>query len=91
MIARRLSITGRVQGVFYRQWLIGEATRLGLAGWVRNRSDGGVEAVAQGDAAAIDALVALTRTGPPAARVDEVAVTDCAPEGLTGFVKRPTV
>ncbi|MEH3106599.1 MAG: acylphosphatase [Sphingomonas fennica] len=73
-IARRLTVTGRVQGVFFRDWTVGEAQRLGLDGWVRNRRDGSVEIVAAGHAAAVEALAALCRQGPPAARVEDVAV-----------------
>ena len=67
-----LRIAGRVQGVGYRDALRSEALARGLAGWVRNRRDGTVEAVVQGDAAAIEALVGWARRGPPAARVDRV-------------------
>ena len=57
MIARRLRIHGRVQGVFYRQWTIGTASELGLTGWVRNRDDGTVEAQVQGDESRVEALI----------------------------------
>lgn len=67
-----LAIHGRVQGVNFRHSLALEAERLGLQGWVRNRRDGSVEAVARGPAAACDALVRWARRGPPTARVDRV-------------------
>ena len=69
-----LVISGRVQGVAFRQSTVDEATRLGLAGWVRNLDDGRVEAVAEGDRPRVEALVAWCRRGPRLARVDDVAV-----------------
>jgi acylphosphatase len=69
----QLRITGRVQGVGFREALREEAERLGVNGWVRNRADGSVEALAQGSAEALAALLAWARCGPPAARVDQVA------------------
>jgi acylphosphatase len=71
-VTLHLSIAGRVQGVGYRYALRGEAVARGLAGWVRNRRDGSVEAVLQGDAAAVQAVLDWARRGPPAARVDRV-------------------
>ncbi len=68
----RLTIRGRVQGVFYRASTRRRATELGLVGWVRNLPDGGVEAVAEGPRAALDALVAWCHDGPRSARVDGV-------------------
>lgn len=93
MATRRLLISGRVQGVGFRYSLQREAQRLGLAGWVRNRSDGSVEALAHGAPDALDALVAWARRGPPAARVAEVksepaAAPDPPP---AGFELRPTL
>lgn len=75
-----LCIRGRVQGVGFRDALSREAERLGLTGWVRNRADGDVEAVAQGADAALDALVAWAQRGPPAARVERVERGPPAPE-----------
>ena len=72
----RLQITGRVQGVWFRESMRREAERLGVAGWVRNRPDGSVEAVAQGAPAAVDALVAWARIGPPQARVEHIVQTE---------------
>lgn len=69
-----LGITGRVQGVGYRESLRAEALRLGVKGWVRNRRDGSVEAVLQGTRVDVEALVAWARRGPPAAYVVQVDV-----------------
>jgi acylphosphatase len=70
-----LVVSGRVQGVAFRAYTVDEARRLGLAGWVRNLPDGRVEAEAEGEREALEALVRWCRRGPPAARVDDVAVT----------------
>jgi len=64
-----LSISGRVQGVCYRMYARDEALRLGLTGWVRNRADGSVEAVAEGEADDVARFVRWCRGGPPMARV----------------------
>jgi acylphosphatase len=90
-IRRRLRITGRVQGVFFRDWFVGEARAIGVEGWVRNRMDGSVEAVVQGTAEMVLAAIARARIGSPASRVADVSISDDDPaEILTGFVKRPT-
>ncbi len=75
-MAKHLVIRGRVQGVGYRASLIDEARRLGVTGWVRNRRDGTVEAIVDGDSAAVAAIVAWARRGPPGARVADVLVED---------------
>jgi len=84
-VRRRVVVDGRVQGVFYRDTCRREAERLGVAGWVRNRADGGVEAVFEGVPAAVDAVVAWCRTGPPRAVVTSVRVADEAVVGEAGF------
>lgn len=90
-IARRLLIHGRVQGVWYRGWAVDMAHGLGLAGWVRNRRDGTVEAVVQGDEEAVDRFIALAREGPPAASVERIDVSDEEPATLSGFEQRATL
>lgn len=91
----RLSISGRVQGVWYRGWMVDRARSLGVRGWVRNRADGTVEALVAGPDAAVETLIAAARRGPPAARVDAVAIAP-EPEPLdhdmpVEFHQRPTV
>lgn len=70
-----LLVSGLVQGVAFRAATVDEARRLRVAGWVRNLPDGRVEAEAEGERSSLDALVAFCRRGPPAARVEGVAVT----------------
>ena len=77
-----LIVTGRVQGVFYRQSTLQEAQRLGLRGWVANLPDGSVEIEAEGDEAAVADLVAWAKVGPPAARVEHVRERKLSPTGL---------
>jgi acylphosphatase len=77
----RVVVTGRVQGVAFRAATVAEARRLALSGWVRNREDGAVEALAEGDRAGVEALVAWCRRGPPLARVSGVRVDWEEPRG----------
>lgn len=90
-IARHLLIRGAVQGVGFRASMAAEAERLGVAGWVRNREDGRVEAVVQGPAGAVAELIEWARQGPPRARVAavDVAETDAGP--FTAFERWPSV
>ncbi|HET9735441.1 MAG TPA: acylphosphatase [Burkholderiales bacterium] len=81
----QLRITGRVQGVGYREALRSEAERLGVTGWVRNRSDGSVEALAQGSASALATFIAWARRGPPAARVEDVSTAPPDPRNLRAY------
>lgn len=92
MVAKLLRIHGRVQGVGYRESLKREARSLGLAGWVRNRSDSTVEAWVQGEEFAVQALLSWAAKGPPAARVDLVNSKDREPEAdLEDFERRETI
>lgn len=85
-----VTITGRVQGVWYRGWTVEQARIRKLDGWVRNRSDGSVEALIIGHSADVDALLDACWQGPPSAIVINVKVTETADPGLTGFDQRPT-
>ena len=88
MIARRVRVTGRVQGVFFRAWTRNEAEALGVGGWVRNCSDGSVEAHVEGEPDAVDRLIDSIRAGPPGARVDQVTVDAVESAGLSSFEVR---
>ena len=83
----RLTITGRVQGVGYRDWAMTTALRLGLTGWVRNRRDGSVEALVVGDDQTVGEMIDACRRGPTMARVDNVDIEpvdlDILPQGFT--------
>ncbi len=86
-----LIVSGRVQGVYYRQSSKECADGLGLAGWVRNRQNGTVEAVVEGEPDAVAKFIAWCHEGPPHARVDSVDSTDGDPVALLGgFTVRPT-
>jgi acylphosphatase len=86
-----LRIEGRVQGVGYRWWAVGQARRLGLDGWVRNLRDGAVEALAIGEAEALDGFAAACKQGPSAARVTTVLRRPAEDDGSQGFEERATV
>jgi acylphosphatase len=85
-----LRIEGRVQGVWYRGWAVAEAERRGLRGWVRNRSDGSVEALLIGAENTVADMIAACRRGPPAARVSAVIERAALDDGCLGFRQRPT-
>jgi len=85
MIRRRVVIHGYVQGVFFRDSTRRLAEREGVAGWVRNRPDGAVEAVFEGEPEAVERLVRFAREGPRDARVDRAEVAEEELEGLRGF------
>jgi acylphosphatase len=87
-IRRRVRITGQVQGVFFRDSTRRQAQQRGVAGWVSNQPDGSVEAVFEGDPAAVAGMVAFAQSGPRGATVANVEVADEEPEGLSGFEVR---
>jgi len=88
-VTKHLIITGRVQGVGFRFYMERKARELGVTGWVRNRRDGGVEAVVQGSAGAVESMIAWARRGPPSAVVAEVRISDASGDFAT-FEARPT-
>jgi acylphosphatase len=85
VVRRHVTVQGFVQGVGFRISLARAAQVRGVSGWVRNRGDGTVEAILEGPADAVDAMVAWCREGPRGAQVDRVDVVDEAPEGVLGF------
>ena len=85
---RRVVVSGRVQGVFFRDSVRRHALDRGVSGWVRNRDDGTVEAVFEGEPEAVDALVAFCRSGPESAAVESVDVSEEDPAGEQGFQVR---
>jgi acylphosphatase len=85
MERRRVVVHGFVQGVGFRFAVERAALSRGVAGWVRNRPDGAVEAVFEGEPEAVEALVDLCRRGPRSADVERVDVAAESPEGLLGF------
>ena len=88
MVARKLRLTGLVQGVFFRAWTRDEARRLGVNGWVRNCDDGSVEAHFEGEEGAVQKLTERMRDGSPGARVDDLQVEEAAIENLDRFEVR---
>ncbi|HUP30224.1 MAG TPA: acylphosphatase [Usitatibacter sp.] len=88
-VTRRMVARGRVQGVWFRESMRREAEALGVTGWVRNRADGSVEAVVQGETTAVEALLRWARQGPEEAEVDALDVED-AEGDYARFEKRPT-
>lgn len=89
MTSKRLRIHGTVQGVGFRAWMIDAAQHLGVAGWVRNRGDGSVEALVEGETSAVEELLRACRRGPPAAAVTLIHEDLVEAEELIGFVARP--
>ncbi len=90
MEARRLIITGLVQGVGFRYHMVAAAQRLDIAGWVRNRTDGSVEAVISGSPDKVAAMIDWSRQGPPAAQVERIFVEQTEPITSQGFNQHPT-
>ena len=87
-VRAEVTVSGRVQGVFFRSSLQEEAERLGVSGWAENTPDGNERAVLEGPAEAVDKLVGWCRSGPSSADVDNVEVTKGEPRGESGFTTR---
>jgi acylphosphatase len=85
MVRRRVIVHGEVQGVFFRDTARQHAQDARVSGWVRNRGDGSVEAVLEGEDDRVERVVSFMRTGPERANVVNVEVVDEEPEGLDGF------
>ena len=89
MKAKRLVISGRVHGVGYRDWMATMAEALGVSGWVRNRSDGTVEALVYGDIDAMEELLRACRRGPPLAQVTQIEEELADAPDMPGFRRMP--
>lgn len=87
---KRVIISGRVQGVGYRAWTVATARHFDLQGWVRNLSDGTVEAVFSGDEEDVTAMIETCKSGPPAADVESIEQHAWEEETGSGFVSKPT-
>jgi acylphosphatase len=87
-VARKVRVTGRVQGVFFRQWTCEEARQLGVKGWVWNHPDGSVQARLEGEESAVKQLIDRMNDGPPSAVVEGVQVNDVGLERFERFEVR---
>jgi acylphosphatase len=87
----RLKIEGHVQGIGYREFAVREGNTRGLKGWVRNRADGTVEALASGPSKLVEEFITLCLRGPEAARVENIELKPAEPPETMGFVRKPTV
>jgi len=88
MVRVRVTVSGRVQGVWFRESCRREAVAAGVNGWVANRADGTVSAALEGEPAAVDRVLTWMRHGPPRAEVTDVVATDEPPIGEHGFTVR---
>ncbi len=89
--AVRVRITGRVQGVWFRGWTVDQARSRTLDGWVRNRTDGSVEAIFVGEETLVDEMIAICHEGPLAAKVSDVSVEPAMGLVVSGFHQKPTI
>ena len=89
--AVRLLIFGRVQGVFFRDWTVNEASSRNIDGWVRNRSDGAVETLLVGEQIQVDKMIERLHIGPPSAKVDHIEISKAMGITKHGFSQKPTV
>lgn len=91
IVSMNVRIEGDVQGMGFRDFAVREANSRGLRGWVRNRSDGSVEAVASGPQKIVEDFIAVCMRGPAGARVTAVNVQKAGPPDQLGFIRRPSV
>ncbi|CAN5749463.1 acylphosphatase [soil metagenome] len=87
-VRKEVTVSGRVQGVFFRSSLQEEAERRGVSGWAENTSEGDVRAALEGPTESVDAVIEWCRRGPSAADVNSVDVREGAPSGEAGFTTR---
>jgi acylphosphatase len=90
MMTQRVFVSGRVQGVSFRDWALRAARDHRVTGWVRNLNDGRVELLVTGEDEAVAAMVEQLREGPPGARIDQLAAHPDQPDGAKGFTRRFT-
>lgn len=83
--ARKIIVTGQVQGVFFRRFVVEHALRLGINGYVVNKNDGSVEIIAEGDTESLDQFITLCKQGPKNAQVERLTVQTVAPNGYSEF------
>ncbi|MGB3711486.1 MAG: acylphosphatase [Erythrobacter sp.] len=88
MIAKHVILHGKVQGVFYRDWSVENARKLGIAGWVQNLRDGTVEAHLEGSDEAVRTMIERMHDGPPHAEVERIVENAVTSEGVEGFDRR---
>lgn len=91
MIAATIFVSGKVQGVFYREWAVSKAREYGVSGYVRNLADGRVEVFAQGEETTLERFIVRLHEGPPAAVVEDLAVEEAERQPLDSFTRRATV
>ncbi len=89
-LTKRIRVHGYVQGVWFRDWTIAEARKLGVDGWVRNRRDGTVEVLVAGETDVVDAMIERLREGSPRARVDRLDIEDSDESVAPGFIRAAT-
>jgi acylphosphatase len=88
LIARHITVVGRVQGVFFRAWTREQAEALGVTGWARNCPDGRVDIHIEGEERAVENLIERLRRGPPAARVEDLRLWEVEPCDFDDFEVR---
>ncbi len=91
MSTRQVIIAGRVHNVGYRDWMVETAQALGVSGWVRNRRDGTVEAMVDGETSAVEEFLRACRRGPRGAEVTEITENLAQPLDEPGFRRLPTL